>query len=118
MYGAMCMTGAAAAGAAVDRMFVQAACIIMPTNATCNASCGWVLVYAKHHRRSEPYQALCYGHTHQGGVVVTQMCVVFAAARKEMGMVDMKHKKLGADVLRTLESVYSRTPFPSNEVIR
>lgn len=40
------------------------------------------------------------------------------AARKEMGMLDPKHKKLPADALRTLESIYTRTPFPSKDVIR
>jgi len=38
--------------------------------------------------------------------------------RKEMGMIDPKKKRLSADVLRTLESIYNRTAFPSDEIIR
>lgn len=40
------------------------------------------------------------------------------AARKEMGLTDGRNKKLSANALRTLESVYARTPFPSREVIK
>jgi hypothetical protein len=36
--------------------------------------------------------------------------------RKEMGLEG--RKRMPADVIRTLESIYSRTPFPSNEVIK
>lgn len=49
-----------------------------------------------------------YTHTHA-------LC---RAARKEMGMTDPKKKRLSADVLRTLESIYTRTAFPSNDVIK
>lgn len=38
------------------------------------------------------------------------------AARKELGMADTK-KKLSANAVRTMESVYTRTPFPSKDVI-
>jgi hypothetical protein len=41
-----------------------------------------------------------------------------SAARKEMGMLDPKHKRLPADAVRTLEAIYTRTPFPSREIIR
>lgn len=40
------------------------------------------------------------------------------AARKEMGLTDTKNKKLSASALRTMESVYARTPFPSGDVIK
>ena len=36
--------------------------------------------------------------------------------RKEMGLEG--RKRMPADVIRTLESIYSRTPFPSNDVIK
>ena len=39
------------------------------------------------------------------------------AARKEMGMLEGR-KRLPAEVIRTLESIYTRTPFPSNDVIK
>jgi hypothetical protein len=32
--------------------------------------------------------------------------------------VDSKQRKLPGDALRTLESVYARNPFPSDEVIK
>jgi hypothetical protein len=41
-----------------------------------------------------------------------------STARKEMGLTEFKHRRLSADVQRTLESVYSRTPFPTDEVIK
>lgn len=40
------------------------------------------------------------------------------AARKELGLTDTKNKRLSADALRTMESVYQRTPFPSRDVIK
>ncbi|GFH27782.1 uncharacterized protein HaLaN_26162 [Haematococcus lacustris] len=40
------------------------------------------------------------------------------AARKEMGLTDARNKRLPADALRTLEAIYERTPFPSNEVVK
>lgn len=39
------------------------------------------------------------------------------AARKEMGMVGGR-KRLPAEVQRTLESIYRRTPFPSDDMVR
>lgn len=36
--------------------------------------------------------------------------------RKEAGTAD--RKRLSAETLRTLESLYDRTPFPSNDMIR
>ncbi|GFH18165.1 uncharacterized protein HaLaN_14920 [Haematococcus lacustris] len=38
--------------------------------------------------------------------------------RKEMGLTDARNKRLPADALRTLEAIYERTPFPSNEVVK
>lgn len=45
------------------------------------------------------------------------VCAV-CAGRKELGMMDPRKKRLPADVLRTLEMLYSRTAYPSNEMIK
>eukprot|EP00967_Tisochrysis_lutea_P122479 scaffold202689_cov27-Tisochrysis_lutea.AAC.1 len=47
----------------------------------------------------------------------TPAMLLLCAARKEMGLTDTKTKKLSANALRTMESVYARTPFPSSDVI-
>lgn len=35
-----------------------------------------------------------------------------------MGLTDFKTRRLSADIVRTLESIYARTPFPPDDVIK
>ncbi len=47
------------------------------------------------------------------------VCVcVCHAARKENGMAEAAKRRLSADAVRTLESIYNRNPFPPDDVIK
>lgn len=64
-------------------------------------------------RNDSQRRAVLLPHAPHGAV-----CYSADVARKKMGLLDFKNKRLSADAVRTLESIYERTPFPSKEVIR
>ncbi|KAF5831338.1 hypothetical protein DUNSADRAFT_13277, partial [Dunaliella salina] len=66
--------------------------------------------------REEVLQAVQGGNPAQASKAKGEGFIPFYT-RKEMGLTDIKSKKLSANALRTMESVYARTPFPSGDVI-
>jgi len=66
--------------------------------------------------REEVLQAVQGGNPAQASKAKGEGFIPFYT-RKEMGLTDTKTKKLSANALRTMESVYARTPFPSSDVI-